>query len=426
MAVTMTRSTLIDSLPAEVGGPDWLAAVRRGALEALRERGLPGKKTEAWRFTPVAPLLRERFADAAPAEVPAWAAARLPEAAAGETRVYLVNGHLVAPASAAGVTVMPLGQVMDRVKGVLGEIAAGEHFAALNAARFAGGAAVWLDATEAPLHIVHVSVPGAEPTVCYPRLVVTVGQGARATLIESYLAGDGAVQLTSAVTEIEVGPRAQLDHVRVHRGGDASSHVGTLAVRQQAGSVYRSLSASLGGAFARLDVNVLFAGEGAECELDGAYHTTGRELCDHHTVIDHAVPRCSSRETYRGVIDGSSHAIFDGTVYIRRDAQQSSVHQENRNLLLSDDATVNTKPHLEIDADDVVASHGATVGALDEDQLFYLRARGVDEVTARAALIYGFLHDAISRVGTEETAAWLGAALRDRLPDGHAIEEILV
>ncbi len=421
----MTRTTLIDSLPAEVGGPDWLAAVRRGALEALRERGLPGKKTEAWRFTPVAPLLREQFADAAAAEIPAWAAERLPEAA-GETRVYLVNGRLLAPAQASGVTVTPLAQATDQLRGLVGQIAVGEHFAALNAARFADGVAVRLETAGAPLHLVHVSVPGAEPTVCYPRIVVAVEEGASATLIETYLAGDGAVQLTSAVTEIEVGPGARLDHVRVHRGGDASSHVGTLAVRQQAGSAYRSLSASLGGAFARVDIHVLFAGEGAECELDGAYHTGGRELCDHHTVIDHAVPRCSSRETYRGVIDGSSHAIFDGTVYIRRDAQQSSAHQENRNLLLSDDATVHTKPHLEIDADDVVASHGATVGALDEDQLFYLRARGVDEVTARAALIYGFLHDAISRVGTEATAAWLGAALRDRLPDGHAIEEILV
>jgi Fe-S cluster assembly protein SufD len=172
-------------------------------------------------------------------------------------------------------------------------------------------------------------------------------------------------------------------------------------------------------------VRALLAGEGAECELDGLYHANGREFVDNHTRVDHAVPRCSSRESYRGIVDGAGHAVWDGTAIVRRGASQTVAHQENRNLLLSLEATINTKPHLEIDTDELVASHGATVGALDDNQLFYLRTRGVELEQARAVLTYGFVQAIVDEVSHAPIAAWLGAVLRSRLPNGAAIEELL-
>jgi len=170
---------------------------------------------------------------------------------------------------------------------------------------------------------------------------------------------------------------------------------------------------------------VRFAGEGAECTLNGVYHATGDEHVDHRTLVDHASPDCESHETYRGLVDGRGRAVFDGTMVVRRDAQRSSAHQENRNLLLSDDAVVNTKPHLEIDADDVKASHGATVGALDDAQLFYLRSRGIEESEARDMLIFAFVEALLDRIPHEPVARRLGEALLERLPHGDLVREML-
>jgi Fe-S cluster assembly protein SufD len=417
-------SEIPETLPA---GPAWLGQIREGAADAVRTGGLPHKKVEAWRFTPVRPIVDTAYAGAPEAEPPAELLGVLPDD--GGARVVSVNGRLIAPDGLPdGVEVASLAELLagggDQLAGLLGRIAPREHFAALNAALFTGGLLVRIGRgvrLEAPLHVVHVAVPGDGATVSYPRLLLVADEQSEATVIESYLAADGDKQLTNAVTEVDLAPSANLEHVRVQRGTGASHHVGMLAVRQARASVYRSYSASLGGAFARMDVRVLLAGEGAECAVDGVYLTGGSELCDHHTFIDHAAPRCSSTNTYRGIVDGSSHAIFDGTIVVRRDSQHTSAHQENRNLLLSDDATVHTKPHLEIDADDIVASHGATVGALDDEQLFYLRSRGIDETDARAALTYGFVKEILDRLRSTGTARWLGMAVRDRLPGGDRI-----
>lgn len=430
----MTGSkTLIEHLPAAaLPGPAWLVGVREQAAQTLRERGLPHRKVEAWRTVPLKPLVGEAFAPAAGADVPRWAIDRLP-ADDGCHRVWLVNGRAVPITGLpAGVRVESLaaavagaGADLDRQ---LGAVARAEHFAALNAALFEDGVLVRIErgaALDRPIHVIHVAVSGAGPTVAYPRVLVHLEERAEAVVIETYLGDGGPKHLTNVVTEVVLDPASQLEHVRVQLGGEGTHHVGVLAVRQDRASVYRSRTISLGGAFARLDLDVLLAGEGAECELDGLYHATGREFVDNHTRVDHAVPSCSSRESYRGIVDGAAHAVFDGTAIVRRDAQHSAAHQENRNLLLSADATVNTKPHLEIDADDIVASHGATVGALDDNQLFYLRTRGVELEQARAVLTYGFVQAIVDEVSHLPIADWLGAALRARLPNGAAIEELL-
>ena len=195
-------------------------------------------------------------------------------------------------------------------------------------------------------------------------------------------------------------------------------------MRQAADSRYRSTVVTLGGALLRFDVRALLEGAGAECQLDGAYLVEGRDHVDHHTLVEHRAPHCRSDQTYRGIASGHGTAVFDGIVIVHPGAQKTEAHQENRNLLLSDAATIHTKPHLEIDADDVICSHGATIGSIDEDQLFYLRARGIPNDLAHAMLTYAFIESIIDRVSHEPTRTRMREALLARIPHGDAIREV--
>jgi Fe-S cluster assembly protein SufD len=297
-------------------------------------------------------------------------------------------------------------------------------FAALNTALFSDG--LWIDVSagavvEAPIELVHAVPDSAQPGVVYPRVLVTVGDAAEVMLIETY-AGKEAGQLTNSVVEVDLARNAKMSHVRVHR--NAGLQVGRVDVRQEQDSVYRSTVLTLGGALLRLDVRCLLQGTGAESELNGAYLVEGQEHVDHHTRVEHHAPRCRSQQTYRGIVSGKGTAVFDGIVIVHRDAQKTEAHQENRNLLLSDTATVHTKPHLQIDADDVICSHGATVGSLDEDQSFYLRARGIPEDLARAMLTYAFLESVVDRVSHEPTRARLSEAVLAQIPRADDIRDL--
>ena len=394
--------TLLGSLPtAFETGPAWLRSLRARAADAVRAQGLPTKRTEAWRFTPVRSVV-EAERPRAEGDVPSLAS-RLPD----------------------GVTVRSLREVLASEPGLLeGRLdLAGvpEHFAALNTALFSDG--LWIDVpartvVDQPMEIVHAT---GLRGVGYPRVLVTAGEGAELTLIETY-SGQVAGQLTNSVVEVDIAGNAKVTHVRVHE--DAGLHVGRVDVRQAADSRYRSTVVTLGGALLRFDVRCLLEGKGAECQLDGAYFADRNDHVDHHTLVEHRAPHCRSDQTYRGIAAGQATAVFDGIVIVHRDAQKTEAHQENRNLLLSDSATVHTKPHLEIDADDVVCSHGATVGALDEDQLFYLRARGVPKDLANAMLTYAFVESIIDRVAHEPTRARMQEALLARIPHADEIREV--
>jgi Fe-S cluster assembly protein SufD len=418
-------------------GPDWLRGLRGSAADALSSGGLPTSRHEAWRFTSLRGIVDRSFAGAprpAPADVQPWLDAAL---GADETaRILVLGGQAYVDAALpAGVEAAALSRASAELAGVaadaLGHIARVEHFAALNAALFEDALIVHVAANAAParpLHIVCASVPGATATAAYPRVLVILDPGARLTLVETVLAQPGAPQLVNAVTEIAVGAGASLEHVRVHRGAPRSNDtylVSHVAVHQAQGSTYCSRVVTLGGALSRLDLDVKLTAPDARCQLDGVYHAGRGEHVDHYTVIEHQAPRCTSQERYRGVIDGNGHAVFDGTIVVARDAQHTDARQENRNLLLSDDAVVNTKPHLRIDADDVKCSHGATVGSLDQAQLFYLRARGVGEEQARALLTYAFVRELIDEIPHEPLARLLAAAIRGRLPQGESLAESL-
>lgn len=399
------RQTLLRSLPSSFDtGPQWLRALRGRAADALRRQGLPTKKSEAWRFTPVRSFVDEEFSIADGA-VPSVQSS-LPE----------------------GVTARSLKQVLrsepELLRGLLDLGGEPTHFAALNTALFTDG--LWVDVSagavvEEPIELTHAIRASAEPGVAYPRVLVTVGEGAEVMLIETYLGREPA-QLTNSVVEVDLARNAKMTHVRIHQ--NAGLLVGRVDARQHADSVYRSTVLTLGGALLRLDVRCLLQGSGAESQLDGAYLVDGQEHVDHHTCVEHQAPRCRSQQTYRGIIAGKGTAVFDGIVVVHRDAQKTEAHQENRNLLLSDTATVHTKPHLRIDADDVICSHGATVGSLDEDQSFYLRARGIPGELARAMLMYAFLESVVARVGHEPTRARLAEAVLSRIPHAEDIREV--
>jgi Fe-S cluster assembly protein SufD len=400
-----TRQTLLKSLPSSFDtGPEWLRALRGRAAGALREDGLPTKRTEAWRFTPVRSVVSSEFAHEAAAVPPI--ASSIPD----------------------GVTTSSLRQVLEtdpeRLEGRLDLGGTPTHFAALNTALFSDG--LWVDVpagtvADAPLEINHAIAASSDGAVAYPRVLVTVGDHAELTLVETY-AGEDDGQLTNSVVEVDLGSNAKLNHVRVHE--NAGLQVGRVDVRQAADSHYRSTVVTLGGALLRFDVRCLLQGRGADCQLDGAYLVDGDDLVDHHTRVEHQAAHCQSSQTYRGIVGGKATAVFDGIVVVHRDAQKTEAHQENRNLLLSETATVHTKPHLEIDADDVVCSHGATVGSLDEDQLFYLRTRGVPEELAHSMLTYAFLESIIDRVSHEPTRNRMREALLARIPHGDDVRGV--
>ncbi|MCA9530773.1 MAG: Fe-S cluster assembly protein SufD [Myxococcales bacterium] len=462
MADRLHDNALIAALErAPSGGPAWLDALRDEASRTVRESGLPGRKTEAWRFTPVGDLVALPF-EQAPAPAPATTGRRAPETAPGGRpgddgtwRLRVEGGRPrldLAGAAPAGVVVRSIAEVLAApddplaapLREHLGRLAPATHFSALNTALFEDGVVLHLAkgaSAAAPVHLVYAPASSATdgpPTVAYPRVLVLAEQGSRLTLVESFPAGSASPDgpscgdepagesaprhLDNLVTELVLGPGARVDHIRVHEAPDFV--ISRTIVREARDAHYTSRVVSLAGALMRADLHVLLDGPGAECELDGAYVAGGRDKLDHHTLVEHRSPHCTSRQNYRGVLDDKALGVFDGIVIVHRDAQKTEAHQENRNLLLSASATVHTKPHLEIDADDVICTHGATVGSLDEDQLFYLRARGLDEATARAILTYAFVRSVVDDIGLQPLRDRLARALLHRMPEGEALEEM--
>jgi Fe-S cluster assembly protein SufD len=246
--------------------------------------------------------------------------------------------------------------------------------------------------------------------------LIVAGEASEATVIESYASADDATSFTNAVSEIVVGPHASVTHYKLQQEGARAFHIATIEARQGTGSRFASHAISLGALLSRTDINTTMEAEGTTCTFDGLYLAGGDQHVDHHTSIDHRRPHGTSRELYKGILDGRATGVFNGKVFVRPRAQKSDAQQMNKNLLLSDDAVINTKPQLEIFADDVKCSHGATIGRLSDDALFYLRARGIDAPTARQVLIYAFANELIERIGVAPLRERLGRALRRRLP----------
>jgi Fe-S cluster assembly protein SufD len=245
-----------------------------------------------------------------------------------------------------------------------------------------------------------------------------VEEGSEVAVVEHYAALRGGTYFTNAVTEVVAGANCVVQHCKLQRESEESYHVATLQSHLGRGSSFTSHAMTFGGALVRNDINSVLDAEGAECILNGLYLALGRQHMDNHTFIDHAKPHCNSREFYKGVLSGASHGVFNGKIRVRKDAQKTDAKQTNKNLLLSEEALVDTKPQLEIHADDVKCTHGATIGQLDEDALFYLRSRGIDRDKARSLLVHAFASDVVERIPVESIRTGLECELVTRLPVG--------
>jgi Fe-S cluster assembly protein SufD len=271
---------------------------------------------------------------------------------------------------------------------------------------------------EAPIHVVFATIGDADPVVSHPRSLFVVDSGGSAVVIEQHIGlGDGSYW-SNAVSEAVVGPNARLAHYKLQQESRAASHIATIAARQAADSTFRSHAVSLGGRLVRNDIATRFEQRGGECSFDGLYLLDGEQHVDHHTTIDHAQPQCTSDELYKGILGGRATAVFNGKVIVRPDAQKTDAHQMNKNLLLSERAEIDTKPQLEIFADDVKCSHGATVGRLDDESLFFLRSRGIDENEARNLLTFAFANEIVERIDVAPWRERLESLIRDRFASG--------
>jgi Fe-S cluster assembly protein SufD len=411
-------------------GPRWLEELRDRAATRFAQVGFPTVRHEEWRFTSVSQIAGAELA-IAPASI-SLDAAQLETFLYADAphRLVFLNGRFVPALSrTAGLP--------DGVRfGSLAQATAGEAdvetlfgrqvdiedraFAALNTAFASDGGYVSVPAgvvLDTPLQLLFVSVaPTTAPaTMSHPRTLIVLGTSSQAQVVETYVGLPGQKYFTNAVTEVFVGDNAVLDHYKVQEESVDAFHIASMHVRQARSAIFSSHSFALGGKLVRNDAIATLAGDGAECTLNGLYLADGDRLVDNHTTIDHAEPHCPSHEIYKGIIGGKARAVFNGKIIVRPDAQKTDAKQTNRALLLSDDATINTKPQLEIFADDVKCTHGAAIGQLDEDALFYLRARGLTLQEARDMLIHAFAGDILDRVKIEPLRLALEAELYTQL-----------
>ena len=424
---------------AHAQDPAWLRERRTAAFARFVEKGLPTARDEGWRHTPVGPLTKARFEPADPAarpEGPLRETLFRGEGFRGPELVF-VNGRfspeLSAPgAGQAGVEVRSLREVLreapERLEPWLDRVADGRTgvFADLNAA-FAEDGAVVLVApgtiVREPVHVAHLAV-GA-PGVAHVRTLVVAGKGSECSLVESFTSPDGLGSLTIAVTEVVVEDNACVDRTKLQREGEHALHVASLAARLGRDGRFSDHSVSLGAALSRNDILVRLEAEGGEAVLNGLFAVDGRRVADTHSTIDHAQPHCSSRELYRGILDGQSRGVFNGLVLVRPGAQKTDAWQMNKNLLLSREALVHSTPQLEILADDVKCKHGSTTGQLDPNALFYLRSRGLDEPAARSLLTWAFAVDLVRQLKVEPARRAVERHLAAHLPGVAGLAEAL-
>ncbi len=411
--------------------PSWLAALRQAGADRFTEVGLPGSKDEEWRFTPVAPMGRLEL--------------RLPEAGAAVPleaiapflfdsdwpRVVMVDGRVDPALSSlerlpAGVRLMGLSEAigagMPELAANLGRTADPMQtpFTALNAATFTDGLVLHVPAgvrLEQPVHLLHVATDHAAAALLAPRLLAVIDAGARATLIESYVALTDARYVTNGVAEVVLGQDAWVEHLRIQRENEQAWHIGFTQVDQQRDSHYRAFALSMGGHLARHNLHARLGAEHIETLLYGLYLTRGEQLADTHSAIFHDQPDCNSWEVYKGVLADRSRAVFNGKVLVQPIAQKTDAKQTNRNLLLSDRAKVDTKPQLEIFADDVRCTHGATVGKLNEQQRYYLQTRGIGGKHAEQLLIWAFAAEVMTEIQQEAVRTELERLVHARLDE---------
>ena len=414
--------------------PAWLQEIRQESIAKLQTLGLPTTKLEEWRFTSVQAIAETPFAlpHSPRAEAPPAKAIRAYEVCeAGRHLVVFVNGRYSGALSSIaglpeGAVVGSLADALKRkpelVQPYLNALAgSGGPFAALNAAFLADGGFVYVPrgvVMDAPIQFLFLSVPGGEPTVSHPRSLIVAEREARVSVVETFAGHGDGLYLTNAVSEVFAADGARVDCYRVQRESPTAFHVATSVSRQERDSVVHLHPVVLGAALSRHDINVIMNGENGLSVLNGLYILGSKQHTDHHTTIDHAKPHCESHEYFNGVLDDASRGVFNGRIIVRPGAQRTDSKQTNNNLVLSEDARADSQPQLEIYADDVKCTHGATLGPIDDKAMFYLTSRGIPKSEARSLLTYGFGAEILDRMEIAPLQAQLDRLIRARLLGG--------
>ena len=410
----------------------WLAALRGRAIERFAQAGWPTNRLENWRHTSLAGLEQAQFAAGADAR-PEVLVERLRAGEGGHWLVFVDGAHASALSAVgslpSGATVVTLSQLLASdpaaVEALYGSAEDGESPSALNAALASDGAVIRLArgvAVDETIHLVFVG--GMRSGESHVRNLVSAEAGARATIVEHYVGEGEAATLTTSVTRVLAGADARIVHVKLQQEAPQAVHLAAIDAFQSRGAGFDSHSLAFGARLSRTDIRARFDGEGCEALLNGLYHVDGRRHVDHHTRIDHAQPRGTSREFYRGILDGAGRGVFTGRIVVAPGAQRTDAQQRTDSLLLSPQAQADARPELEIYADDVKCAHGATVGQIDDESLFYLRSRGIDEAHARNLLTWAFAAQALARIEVEPLRRRAEAAIRSRLPGGALMETL--
>lgn len=387
----------------------WLSQMRSEAFDRVGALKMPTTRDEEWRFTDISSLT----------DIPFQAARTIPQLQSAEikhryireaaTRLVFVDGHYVSALSAiasgsgivAGNLTTLLASDSAKIAPHLGQYDSYSNniFAALNTAFLDDGAVIIVPkniSVASPIHLLFIATQ--KEVTSYPRCLIVAEPGSNATVVEDYIAGQEVAYVTNAVTEISVSDNAHVNHIRLQRDSDQAFHIANCTATLAHASNFQSINIALGARISRLNLNVKLASEGAECAVNGLALIKKQQLADTHTFIDHIKPNCTSRQLHKCIVDGAAHAVFNGKIMVQPNAQRTDSSQTSRNLLLTGQAQVNTKPQLEIFADDVKCAHGATVGQLDPEEIFYLKSRGLSEQAAHNLLTYAFGAEIIERI----------------------------
>nr|VFK29315.1 MAG: Iron-regulated ABC transporter permease protein SufD [Candidatus Kentron sp. MB]VFK74746.1 MAG: Iron-regulated ABC transporter permease protein SufD [Candidatus Kentron sp. MB] len=443
---------------SRLSGPEWLRRRRNDAFQRFAKIGLPSSHQEAWKYTPIDAISERLYRpwDEKISTLPQPGdilALSLPDEAA-HCLVFL-NGHYVQ--SLSRINALPDGVIvdglanhasapsntffdalqkyLDRSLTVTSFEPSPSHaltngFAALNGAFWSDGAFIHLTpgaSIDIPIHLLFISTLDDEQIITHPRILIVAEENSAVEIIEHFtsLGEKDASHFTNVVTEVSVGAGAHVKHCKIQNEAQHALHIATLRTHQEKDSHFSSHSVSVGGRLARNDIHAVIGAEGGECILDGLYMANGRQHVDYHTRIEHAKPHGASRQRYKGVLAGKARGVFDGQVHVHPDAQHTDAKQRNENLLLSKDARVDTKPQLDIFADDVQCAHGATVGQLDKDMVFYLRARGIATDMALNLLTYGFVNEILALAPIPAIKPMLGKIVLTKLPNADMTDQML-
>ena len=415
------------------GQPRWLRELREDAFERFCQMGFPTTKNEDWRFTNVSAISQGSFRLSPDAHQPISHADLQPYHIPGTAgRLVFVNGRFAPELSdlsslPAGVKAGSLAaEIINNPESIephLGRYInfGRDGFSALNTAFIEDGGYVFLPRrtiVEAPIHLLFISATDGSPAMAHPHTLIVAEDETQAGIVEDYVSFGNGAFFSNVVTELVAGENAVLSHYLIEREDQQAYNVSTLRLQQARSANVSSHSVLLGGALVRNNVHPVLAGEGGECLINGLFIGNGRQHMDNYMLVEHASPHCSSRQFYNGILDGSSHGVFHGRIIVHKDAQKTDAKQTNRNLLLSDNAQIDTKPQLEIYADDVKCTHGATIGQIEENALFYMRSRGIDEAGARRLLLFAFASESLQRMKSDSVREYLENVIRQWLPAG--------